>query len=202
MFSQHSPHPKRNQINFFFPTPLGFSLPEVQQCLPNAAWQHPTFPQHWPVFFLMSPQSIARHPLAIFNTPINSWHFPNILSMPNFFWPLNVSSMVTYCQKNCPLMFSWHCSKSPASPQHYLISLSFLQHPPIIENNFFFLHPLLSSHHPLNLTRHLGTFIKMTKLHQGHPLGSRDVPKKKMLATLVIWVVGFFNKTLVSYAIS
>jgi hypothetical protein len=78
-------HPKRAQ--FFkknFPTPLEFSLPEVQERLPNAAWQHPTSPQCCPLFFLCL-LTIAWHPLAIFNTPTISWHFPNILSMPNLF---------------------------------------------------------------------------------------------------------------------
>lgn len=50
---------------------------------------------------------------------------------------------------------------------------------PITGFYFIFLHPLPSSHHPLNLTRHLQTCKKMTKLHQGHPLSPRDVPKKE-----------------------
>jgi hypothetical protein len=83
--------------------------------------------------------------------------------MPNFFLhPSMFSQWSPIARKIIPWCFRDIAQTSPASPQHYLISLSFLQHPPIIRFLFFFLHPLPSSHHPLNNPGYLscGFFFK------------------------------------------
>ncbi len=89
--------------------------------------------------------------------------------------PLNVFSMVTYCQKNCPSMFTWRCSTSLTSPRHYPISLSFLQHPPSLEFLFFFSIPC---HPPIILW----TWQDISKPLRKWPNYAKNipyVPKKK-----------------------
>ncbi len=153
MFSQHSPHPKTARIKKKIS-----QHPWVFPCLKsnNVSPVLPSNTQHLLSIgqcFSLCLLSIALHPLAIFNTPIISWHFPNILSMPHFFLtPLNVFSMVTYCQKNDPLMFSWHCSNIPSIsstlPDILVLSSASPHH-----QNFYFFSPslaILSSSFELN----------------------------------------------------
>jgi hypothetical protein len=140
---------------------------------PNISSALPTVFPYVSSALLGIPQQYSTLPssLGIFLTSFQClffiWH-PSMFSK----WSPIAKKIVPWCLFNVA-----------QHPRHLLSTTQYRCHffniPPSPKNIFSFLHPLPSSHHPLNLTRHLQTFKKMTKLRQGRPLGPRDVPKKK-----------------------